>query len=138
MTGGAQLESRVGIFWLLGNRLILDATPLSGAELYGDYLGHPTSHDDYWAEQQRLGAVPSDMEYLEPPRGRVVYKKMIQRFALYSDRCILKKKSVVSQIMKAMHLPPENTDVTTDGPDGHYKCSHCLESSDNREGDSWD
>jgi hypothetical protein len=69
------------------------------------------------------------MEYYECPRGRVVYNSKTKRFALYVDRCILKRKSVVKQIMKAMHLPAGQTDVTTDGPDGHYKCSSCMGAS---------
>jgi hypothetical protein len=75
------------------------------------------------------------MEYEESPRGRVVYNTKSQRFALYADRCILKRKSVVNQIMKAMHLPAKQTDATTDGPDGHYGCCRCLEASDGRRDD---
>jgi hypothetical protein len=47
----------VGIFWLIGDRLILDTSPLSDAEPYGDSLGHRTSHIDYWTAQQCLGTV---------------------------------------------------------------------------------
>ena len=128
----------VGIFWLLGERVIFDTTPLIGAEPYGDCLDHPTSHDDFWAEQQRLGTVPRDMEYEESPRGRVVYNRKTKRFALYADRCILKRKYVVQQIMKAMHLSAKQADVTTDGPDGHYRCACCLAASCDHHDDDWD
>ena len=120
---------RVGIFWLLEDRLIVDSSLLSEAEAGGDWLNHPTSHDNYWTKQQRRGVVPRDMEYEESPRGRVVYNRKTRRFALYADRCILKRKSAVKQIMKAMHLLASQTDVTTDGPDGHYKCARCLAAS---------
>jgi hypothetical protein len=128
----------VGIFWLLGDRLILDTSSLTEAEPYGDCLDHRQSHIDYWTEHQRLGTVPRDIDYEEPPRGRVVFNRKTQRFALYADRCILKRKPIVKQIMKAMCLPVVKTDVTTDGPDGHYKCSRCLESLDEQRDDSWD
>jgi len=128
----------VGIFWLLGERLILDVSPLSRAEAGGDWLDHSMSHDDFWTEQQRLGTVPGDMEYEESPRGRVVYNRKTQRFALYADRCILREKSVVDQIMLAMHLPNSQTDVMTDGPEGHYRCFRCMECSEDREKGSWD
>jgi hypothetical protein len=117
----------VGIFWLVGDRLILDTSPLSEAEPYGDCLGHRTSHIDYWTAQQRLGAVPLDLEYEEPPRGRVIYNTKTQRFALYADRCILKKKSAVNRIMRTMCLPAAQTEIATDGYFGHYKCFNCLE-----------
>lgn len=125
----------VGIFWLLGNRLIFDTSPLSEAEPYGDCLGHEESHDHYWTVQQGLGNVPRDVEYYEHPRGRVVYNTKTQRFALYADRCIVKQKSVVSRVMEAMCLPASQTDVGTDGPGGHYKCSECTQTSEDREDD---
>ena len=128
-------EPMVGIFWMLGDRLILDASPLNQAETYDDCLGHPTGHDDFWTAQQRVGTVPREVEYLEPPRGRVVYSRKTQRFTFYADRCILKQKRVVKQIMTTMHLPAKQTDMMTDGPDGHYRCSLCLEASGDCEDD---
>jgi hypothetical protein len=119
----------VGIFWLIDDRLVLDTSLISEAEPYGDCLTHGNSHIDFWTEQQGLGTVPHDIEYEEYPRGRVVYNKKTQRFALFADRCILKETPVVNQIMKAMHLPTKQTDVATDGPAGHYRCYRCLKCS---------
>ena len=130
-----QDQPMVGIFWLLGKRLIIDTSPLSEAEPYGDCLGHEESHDHYWTVQQGLGNVPRDVEYDEHPRGRVVYNTKTQRFALYADRCILKRTSMVNRIMKEMCLPAAQTVSGTDGPGGHYKCSKCLETSDDGEDD---
>jgi len=134
----AKMQPMVGIFWLLGRLLILDASPLSEAEPYGDCLGYRESHYNYWAVQQRLGTVPCDMEYEESPRGRVVFNTKTKRFALYADRCILKQKLVVNQIMRAMRLPASQTNVGTDGQFGHYKCLKCLETSCACEGDFCD
>lgn len=125
-----QKQSVVGIFWLLRDRLILDTSPLSEAEPYGECLTHHNSHIDFWTAQQCLGALPQEIEYEEPPRGRVVFNKKTGRFALYADRCILREKSVVDKIMNAMRLPAATTDAMTDG---HYKCSQCLEVA----GDHW-
>ena len=131
MTG--RIQPKVGIFWLVGERLILDASPLSEADPYGDCLTHRNSHIDYWTEQQSLGAVPKEMEYEEPPRGRVVFNRKNERFMLYADRCILDKRAVVNLIKELMHLPSDRTDVGTDGHFGHYRCYRCLENSANRE-----
>jgi len=38
---GGKEESRVGIFWLLNGKLLIDSTPLDEAERYGDFLTHP-------------------------------------------------------------------------------------------------
>jgi hypothetical protein len=130
-----QEQSSVGIFWLIGDRLILDTSQLSEAEPYGDCLGHRTSHLDYWTAQQCLGTVSREIEYEAPPRGRVSYNRRSKRFDLYADRCILKRKAVVKRIMEAMHLPASRTNIGTDGHSGHYKCSKCLETFFAREDD---
>ena len=131
-------QPMVGIFWLLGKRLILDVSPLSRAEASGDWLDHSMSHDEFWTAQQRVGAVPLEIEYLEPPRGRVLFNTKTKRYMLYADRCILKKKFAVKQIIKAMHLPSKQTDVATDGPEGHYRCSRCIEAAGLSKDNDWD
>lgn len=125
-----QAPPKVGIFWLIADRLILDASPLNEAEPYGDCLTHQKGHIDFWTEQQRLGELPKEVEYEEHPRGRVVFNTKTHRFMMYADRCILVNKAAVNQIKKAMHLPLGQTDVGTDGRSGHYRCYRCLESSD--------
>jgi hypothetical protein len=119
-----QPEPRVGIFWFIDGKLILDSTPLSMAEPYGTALTHPTSHIDYWERLQRKGVVPVDCEYEEPARGRVVYDGREQKYSLMADRCILGRRDVVAEIMEAMHLP-EDTALSTDD---HYRCYRCLAS----------
>jgi hypothetical protein len=127
-------KQMVGIFWLVGGRLILDASPLSEAEPYGDCLTHRNSHIDYWTEQQRLGAVPHDVEYEEHPRGRVTYNSKAEKFYLLADRCILHEPATMARIMKAMNLPV-NTIVDADT---HYKCLGCNKSESQREAEEAD
>jgi hypothetical protein len=115
-------EPKVGIFWFFNRMLILDATPVSQGEAYGDHVGHAASHIDYWAELQRKRLLPPEVEYEEHPRGRIGYDKREERFWLRADRCILKKKTVLHRIMKAMNLPSD-TKIETDP---HYCCSVCL------------
>jgi hypothetical protein len=125
----------VGIFWLLGNRLIFDTSPLGEAEPYGDCLDHAAGHFKHWTRLQRDGVVPRDIEYDDPPRGRVIFNKTTKRFMFYADQCIRKKKSVVKEIMNAMCLPVRETDITLEGRDSHYRCRQCMESSNAREFD---
>lgn len=112
----------VGIFWMFEGRLIIDTSPLSEAEVYGDCLTHRRSHIDFWTEQQRIGALPSEIEYEQAPRGRVTYNAKDQVFYLLADRCILKDKTKVAMLKKLMHLPA-NTIADTDS---HYRCPVCL------------
>jgi len=119
-------ELHVGIFWLLDGTLLTDSTPLNQAEPYGDQLTHPRSHIDVWDCWQKLGKVPVDVPYEEPPRGRVVFNRKTSQSVLLADKCILERKSIVAEITKALVLPKN----VTLGSDSHYRCSKCLYGSD--------
>jgi hypothetical protein len=125
-------EARVGIFWLFNDGLIFDSTPVSKAEPYGDNLGHATGHIDQWALLQQTGVVPPDIEYEQPPRGRVVYDKRQETFHLLADRCILDRKDLIAKIKEELHLPKS----TKMDSDQHYKCFRCLYGRDDDDDDS--
>ena len=46
-------EPRVGIFWLVDGKPLIDVAPLSEAEPYGDHLTHPRGHPEVWEQWQR-------------------------------------------------------------------------------------
>jgi hypothetical protein len=123
---GGKEESRVGIFWLANGKLLIDSTPLDEAERYGDFVTHPRGHAEVWEEYQRNGTVFPETEYEELPRGRVMYNTKTRLFTLLADRCILKRKALVTQIKKEMHLPKD----TRIGGDSHYRCSDCPSRSE--------
>jgi hypothetical protein len=116
-------EPSVGIFWVIGGKLVIDSTPLSQAEPYGVHLSHLGGHLEVWTMLQQKGTVPSDIEYEEAPRGRVIYNANTGRFSFLADKCILRDKIMLTKIMSELHLPSENTDK---GTDAHYRCSSCL------------
>ena len=115
-------EPLVGIFWVVSGKLVIDSTPLGEAEPYSDFLIHAAGHDEVWQRYQHSGLVPADMEYDDSPRGRVMFDTKTRRFTLLADRCILKDKGIVHQIMSELKLP-KNTETDTDD---HYRCSVCL------------
>ena len=123
MTSRTKPEPRVGIFWMFDGKLILDTTPIRQAEQYGEAKTHPRGHIEYWTQLQRAGAISEDVEYDDPPRGRVVYFPKDDRFVLYADRCILVRKNFLRQIMAEMNLP---TNQTKTSKDEHYRCLKCL------------
>jgi hypothetical protein len=84
---------------------------------------HPTSHSDYWEELQRKGWVPQDVEYEQPPRGRVGYDKREERFWLRADKCILDRKKIVRRILTALNIAPNRV---SESQDDHYRCVQCL------------
>ena len=117
-----QLGHRVGIFWLVNTRLIIDTTAISEAGKYGDFAIHEGDHVTHWVELEKRGEIPRDTDYEEHPRGRVNFNTTTQQFTLFADVCILQKKSVVKKLLRMMHLP-EDTALSTDE---HYRCYRCL------------
>ena len=115
-------NGKVGIFWLVGNRLIIDTTPLSEAGNYGEFRIYDGDHVTFWSEMEKRGEVPRGSDYDEHPRGRVNYNTRTKQFTLFLDRCILRQKSVVKRLMSLMNLP-DDTALSTDG---HYRCFRCL------------
>jgi hypothetical protein len=79
-------------------------------------------HIDYWTELQERGAVPIEVEYEEPPRGRVGYNAKKKEFFLLADHCIIGDAEAVQKIIAALHLPEDTEPL----PDFHYRCAKCL------------
>jgi hypothetical protein len=123
-TGGKMdPEPMVGIFWLFKGQLIFDVSPVSTAEPYGDCVGHAKSHIAFWSELQRAGVIPSDVEYEEPPRGRIVFNMKTRQYIVYADKCIRVQSAVVRKIFRELSLPTDSAVITSDG---HYRCRTCL------------
>jgi hypothetical protein len=114
---------KVGIFWLMDGKLLIDSTPVTDAEDYLDFKIHPRNHCTVWGALQQAGTVPHEIEYEEPPRGRVMYNTKTCQYTLLADKCILKKKALVSKIKSQMRLPKDTKTST----DEHYRCYRCLE-----------
>jgi len=122
MTRSQRHAPEVGIVYLVGDKLWVDATPLTAAGSFGDFAIHERDHYQYWAQLVSGGAVP-DAQYEEYPRGRVAYNTKTAKFLLLADRCILSRKGVVRKILSRLRLPPNETET---GTDDHYRCSRCL------------
>jgi hypothetical protein len=120
-------QGHVGLFWFvtLGavSEIAFHSVPLEQAELYGDRLGDPMGHVDWWAQ---LGAnqagdpriallayVACEMDYDVYPRGRIVYDRTSGRFVVYADRQ-LHRPAFVTAIAKAFQLQPGSYDVAAD------------------------
>ena len=94
----------VGIFWRVGDHLVIDRTPLAAAEPYGECLTHAAGHHERWEEWRTLGGaglraagLPTAIaasEYDDWPRGRVVYEVSARRFVIYADQRLQRHKIV--------------------------------------------
>jgi hypothetical protein len=112
----------VGIIYLVGDNLWIDATPIARAGNFGDCSFHERYHRQYWEQLVKQRAVP-DTEYERFPRGRVSYDRTSGKFELLADLCILSERSLVATILLEMNLPARHTETATDSL---YRCLRCL------------
>jgi len=115
-------EPRLGIFWLVNGKLLIDSAALSECEQYGDHLNYPGSHIRLWERWQQVGKAPAESEYEEFARGRIMRDTKTKKFSLFADKCILTRKDLIAAIKKKLGLPKE----TSVGTDPHYRCFTCL------------
>jgi hypothetical protein len=127
----AKIAPSVGIFWGVSEvgrtALVVDATPLSAAEPYGDFLTHPRGHYEMWEAWRPLGpaglarrGLPPAIafrEYEEFPRGRIVFQTRERLFVIYADRR-LQTPAMVARIIATFGLDGERTAVRFDA---HYR-----------------
>jgi hypothetical protein len=123
----AKTEARMGVFWLVDGKLLIESAPLSACEQYSDHLNYLGSH--IWECWQEFGKAPAETEYEEYARGRAMYSPSTNTFTLLADRCILKRKELIAKIKEELRLPKQ----TTLGTDSHYRCFHCLHGSQDEE-----
>lgn len=120
-------EPSVGIFWRVGDHLLVERTPLAQAEPYGDCLTHSGGHYERWEVWQGLGAkrlrtegFPGQIafsEYDQWPRGRVVHERPSGHFIIYADRR-LQQPDIVRQLRDAFGLSEASSLVRSDP---HYR-----------------
>lgn len=115
----------VGIFFVVNDRVLVESSQLSEADLCAEFADHRRSHEVFWAELQSSGRVPRDQEYFEFPRGRCVYNNLNDQHVLYMDRCIIKRPALVREIRRDLQLP-SRVEILTDP---HYRCPVCLSRS---------
>ncbi len=119
------MPSRVGIFFLYGNRTFIESTPVDQGEACAGFVNHAGGHEVYWEWLQSTGEVPEDEPYESVPRGRVLFNQKTREYLLYLDRCIVKRAVIVRAIKAQLSLPTgARTHVLTDS---HYRCSKCLD-----------
>ena len=115
----------VGIFFVVNDRVLVESSRLSEAELGAEFADHRRGHELFWSELQDQGRVPRDQEYFEFPRGRSVYNNLAGQHVVYMDKCITKRPDLVREIKRRLQLPARVAILT----DPHYRCPVCLSGS---------
>lgn len=108
----------IGLFFYVEGKLLAYKVALEDAEVYGDFLTSPVSHDTVWHKGVGLNR-PVDFDYF--PRGRVVYNKKQEKYIVYIDRC-LDTPEHIAEILKAFGLVDCQQTIAFDE---HYQCHRC-------------
>jgi hypothetical protein len=112
----------VGIVYLVGDKLLIDTSPLARARKLGDLAFHELEHEQWWSQLVKRRIVP-DTDYTEFPRGRVSFDRRHEEFGFLADECILRRETLVAAILERMNLPVQDTKI---GTDGGYRCGGCT------------
>lgn len=108
----------IGPFFYIGNRLIFNSAPLDRARKQFDKLDNSYGHEKLFDDCFRTG------DYIDYPRGRVVWDITNDCAIIYIDPCINKPK-ILMQIANVFEL----TEYVVES-DEHYRCKDCI-------GDIW-
>lgn len=109
---------KIGPFFVIDDQLIYNACDVAEGEERAGKRDNPYSHERLYDEMFSAG------EYMDFPRGRVVFDEVENAAIVYLDRCIRNDKTIEA-VKTAFQL-----DRYTLGEDDHYRCKNCL-------GDLW-
>ena len=107
---------KVGIFWYYHSAVIGAANELDNAFDGGDLIDSPLTHNRYWEVIQRQVPELRFYEYIEVPRGRVLYDKGEERPLVYMDKMLF-KLAIRRKVCAFFDLPEEVTEFERDA---HY------------------
>ena len=109
------MSVQIAPFFCIKNKLIRNTCSLEKGRRQADKLDNSYSHEQLWDDHFDSG------EYIDHPRGRVVWDCTNNRAIIYIDRCI-SKPEVISKITEAFELNDYSVEF-----DDHYRCRDCTE-----------
>lgn len=104
----------IGPFFFIRGKLIFNACPLAEGREQAGKLDNSYGHDVLYDAYFKTG------EYIDYPRGRVVWDKEKNHSIIYIDPCI-NRKDVLSQIISSFNIGEYVIEY-----DDHYHCKKCV------------
>lgn len=114
---------KVGIFFFVSGKIIIDAVPVEQGESYGDAIQHG-GHYEFWEKLVPKNIAERNLKawsYDAYPRGRVVCFPKRKIFRIYHDACLKPEKQIQKVVVK-FELEGIKTELMKDA---HYKCDRC-------------
>ncbi len=106
--------SKIGPFFYIKNQLIYNSCSLAEGRRQANKIDNSYSHEQLFDKHFKSG------DYINFPRGRVVWDDDKQHSIIYIDRCI-NRSDVISLIVTEFDIK----DYVTE-PDDHYRCKNCI------------
>lgn len=104
----------IGPFFFIRGKLIFNACPLAEGREQAGKLDNSYGHDQLYDVHFKTG------EYIDYPRGRVVWDEQKNHSIIYIDPCI-NREDVISQIIAAFDIGDYVVEY-----DDHYHCKKCV------------
>lgn len=102
-------------FYTAGGQILAHRIPAAEGETRGGKLDNPYSHEALYNDHNACG------DYIELPRGRVIWDIAQSHAILYTDTCIEQIDGAIEQIAELFGL----TDYVVEH-DEHYVCPTCM------------
>lgn len=112
-------ESAVGVFYIINDEIYSDATNVRNADEYGQSYTYGSHYDFYYDELAKYYDMPwlEEIDYDYYPRGRVIFRKDLNKYVLFLDPDLDKPKYVD---MIAQEFGLHNGGFYVDTEDEHY------------------
>lgn len=107
---------KLGPFFYFNKKLLFNALPMKECELRIDKLDNPYSHEELFESEYG-----NFFDYIDIPRGRVIYDLTNKCSIIYIDPCI-KYQKIIEEIIKTF-----NIDNYVISGDLHYHCKKCSD-----------
>ena len=105
---------KIGPFFYIKSKIFFNDCPLSEGRKQSDKIDNSYGHDQLYDDYFKFG------DYIDYPRGRVVWDITNNRSIIYIDPCI-NREDVLSRIIAAFDIGDYVVEY-----DDHYHCKKCV------------
>lgn len=109
----------IGPFFYIDDKLLTHKVSVEQGDVHGNRIDNPYSHEKLYDDNYSRG------DYINVPRGRVIWDSENNKAIIYIDTCIEKVDGAVKQIAEMFGLTYYVLEH-----DEHYVCPNCM-------GDIW-
>jgi hypothetical protein len=115
---------KVGIFWLYKNGIISFMADMRTAPAVTEWKDSPFDHFNKWDEVVKMYPELAKLDYVDVPRGRVLFNIKRKIFRVLSSSAVVANKGDLVKIGREFSLPPNATEVMVDA---HYEMTPAFD-----------